>query len=183
MIYSFSLAQVAVWLGLGVVLTHGWALFDYRLATQWARGFPRGDGLGGVLLALATGWSAWLAGTINLMEYTRFRPLFVLGVVGLGVTSWLYVREFIAVRSLGILFLLGGDVMLDAAFLRQDTARLVVVSFAYLIILEGMVMVGAPYLLRDAIDWGLATSRRGKFLLSAGLLFGLVLLGLGLFVY
>ena len=58
-----------------------------------------------------------------------------------------------------------------------------VVSYAYLIILEGMVMVGAPYLLRDAIDWGLATPRRGKFLLSAGLLFGLVLLGLGLFVY
>jgi len=117
------------------------------------------------------------------MEYTRFRPLFVLGVVGLGVTSWLYVREFIAVRSLGILFLLGGDVMLDAAFLRQDIARLLVVSYAYVIIIEGMVMVGAPYLLRDAIGWGLATPLRGKFLLGAGLLFGLVLLGLGLFVY
>jgi hypothetical protein len=37
--------------------------------------------------------------------------------------------------------------------------------------------------LRDAMDWGLATPQRGKFLLSAGLLFGLVLLGLGLFVY
>jgi hypothetical protein len=117
------------------------------------------------------------------MEYTRFRPLFILGVVGLGVTSWLYVREFIAVRSLGILFLLGGDVLLDAAFLRNDSARLVVVSYAYLIIVEGMVMVGAPYLLRDAIQWGLATPLRGKCLLGMGFLFGLLLLGLGLFVY
>ena len=113
----------------------------------------------------------------------RFRPLFVLGVVGLGVTSWLYVREFIAVRSLGILFLLGADVLLDAAFLRQDGARLIVVSYAYLIIAEGMFMVGAPYLLRDAISWGLAHSARGRLLMALGVFFGLVLLGLGLFVY
>ena len=81
MIYSFSLSQVSVWAGLGLLLSHGWGLLDYRQATQWIRSFPRGDGFGGLLLALATGWSAWLAGTINLMEYTRFRPLFVLGVI------------------------------------------------------------------------------------------------------
>ena len=107
MIYSFTLAQVSVWVGLGLILSHGWWLFDQRQSVEWIRAFPRNDALGGVLLAIATGWSAWLAGSINLMEYTRFRPLFILGVVGLGVTSWLYVREFIAVRSLGILFLLG----------------------------------------------------------------------------
>ncbi len=183
MIYSFSLAQVSVWAGLGLILSHGWGFLDYRQATQWIRNFPRGDGFGGMLLALATGWSAWLAGTINLMEYTRFRPLFVLGVIGLGVSSWLYVREFIAVRSLGILFLLAGDVLLDAAFLREDATRLVVVSYAYLMIIEGMVMVGAPYLLRDAITWGLGTATRGKWLMAMGVIFGLVLLGLGLFVY
>ncbi len=104
-------------------------------------------------------------------------------MIGLGVSSWLYVREFIAVRSLGILFLLAGDVFLDAAFLREDATRLVVVSYAYLMIIEGMVMVGAPYLLRDAITWGLGTATRGKWLMAMGVIFGLVLLGLGLFVY
>ena len=183
MIYSFSLPQVSVWLGLGILLSHGWGLLDYAKATAWLRGFPRNDGVGGFLLVLATAWTAWLAGTINLMEYTRFRPLFILGVIGLGVTSWLYVREFIAVRSLGILFLLGADVLLDAAFLRQDQARLIVVSYAYVILVEGMFMVGAPYLLRDALGWGLATPVRGKLLMGLGVLFGLVLIGLGLFVY
>ena len=183
MIYSFSLSQVSVWAGLGLILSHGWGLFDYRQSSQWIRSFPRGDALGGALLAVATGWSAWLAGSINLMEYTRFRPLFVLGVVGLGVTSWLYVREFIAVRSLGILFLLAGDVLLDAAFLRVESARLLVVLYAYLLIVEGMVMVGAPYLLRDAFAWGLATPGRGKLLMASGVIFGILLLGLGLFVF
>jgi len=44
-------------------------------------------------------------------------------------------------------------------------------------------MVGAPYLLRDAITWGLDTPGRGRFLMAMGVIFGAVLLGLGLFVY
>jgi hypothetical protein len=78
---------------------------------------------------------------------------------------------------------LAGDVFLDAAFLRDDVGRLIVVSYAYLIIAEGMVMVGAPYLLRDAITWGLATPGRGRFFMALGVIFGVALMGLGLFVY
>ena len=183
MIYSFTLAQVAVWLGFGLFLIHAYFFYNYEKAVAWARAFPRADRLGGFLLALATAWAAWLAGTMNLMEYTRFRPLFVLAALGLGVTSWLYVREFIAVRALGVLLLLGSNVLLDACFLREDTLRLIVVAYAYGLIVAGMIMVGAPYLLRDALGWALANPFRGKLLLFLGLVFGLVLLGLGVFAY
>lgn len=183
MIYSFTLAQVAVGLGLGLFLIHAYFFYNYEKAGPWARAFPRADRLGGVLLALATAWAAWLVGTMNLMEYTRFRPLFVLAALGLGVTSWLYVREFIAVRALGVLLLLGANVLLDACFLREDTLRLIVVAYAYGLIVAGMIMVGAPYLLRDALGWALANPFRGKLLLFLGLVFGLVLLGLGVFAY
>lgn len=183
MIYSFSLSQVAVWLGFGSFLIHAWCFFEYEKAVVWWRKFPRSEMLGGILLALATGWSAWLAGTMNLMEYTRFRPWFVLAAVTLGITSWLYVREFIAVRALGILLLLGANVLLDACFLREDKLRLIVVAYAYVLIVKGMFMVGAPYLLRDSIDWAFANPFRGKLLLFLGLLFALVLLGLGIFVF
>jgi len=182
-IYSFTLAQVAVGLGLGSFLVHGWWLLNYDQAVAGWRRFPRSEPMGGILLALATAWAAWLAGTMNLMEYTRFRPLFVLAAVGLGVTSWLYVREFIAVRALGVLLLLGANVLLDACFLREDALRLIVVAYAYVLIVKGMIMVGAPYLLRDAIGWALANPFRGKLLLFLGLVFALVLLGLGVFAY
>jgi hypothetical protein len=46
-----------------------------------------------------------------------------------------------------------------------------------------MFMVGAPYLLRDVIDWYFAKPFRGKLLLLLEALFGLALLGLGVFVY
>lgn len=183
MIYSFSLSQVAVWLGFGVFLIHGWCLLDYGRAVVWCRRFPRSEPWGALCLAAATAWAAWLAGTMNLMEYTRFRPVFVLAAVALGVTSWLYVREFIAVRALGVLFLLGANVLLDACFLRVDTLRLIVVGYAYVMVVMGMVMVGAPYLLRDGIDWYFANPFRGKLLLFLEMLSGLVLLGLGVFAY
>ena len=79
--------------------------------------------------------------------------------------------------------LLGANILLDACFLREDKIRLIVVAYAYVLIVKGMFMVGAPYLLRDGIDWALANPFRGKLLLLLGLVFGLVLLGLGLFVY
>jgi hypothetical protein len=183
MIYSFPLSQVAVWLGLGSLLVHAWCFLDYEKAAAWWRAFPRSETAGGVLLALATAWAAWLAGTMNLMEYTRFRPLFVLAAVALGVSSWLYVREFIAVRALGILLLLGANVLLDACFLREDALRLVVVVYAYALIIQGMFLVGAPYLLRDAIGWVFANPFRGKLLLFLGMGFALCLLGLGIFAY
>ena len=183
MIYSFGLSQVAVWLGFGSFLLHAGCLCNYGKAVAWWRAFPRSEPWGGVLLALATAWAAWLAGTMNLMEYTRFRPLFILAAVALGVTSWLYVREFIAVRALGVLLLLGANILLDAAFLREEKLRLVIVAYAYLLAGKGMFMVGAPYLLRDGIDWAFANPFRGKLLLLLGLIFALVLLGLGIFVY
>jgi ABC-type multidrug transport system fused ATPase/permease subunit len=67
--------------------------------------------------------------------------------------------------------------------LREDTLRLIVVGYAYFMAVAGMFMVGAPYLLRDVIDWYFAKPFRGKLLLLLEALFGLALLGLGVFVY
>jgi ABC-type multidrug transport system fused ATPase/permease subunit len=67
--------------------------------------------------------------------------------------------------------------------LREDALRLIVVGYAYFMAVAGMFMVGAPYLLRDVIDWYFANPFRGKLLLLLEAIFGLALLGLGVFVY
>ena len=67
--------------------------------------------------------------------------------------------------------------------MREDTLRLIVVGYAYLMAIMGMFMVGAPYLLRDVVDWYFANPFRGKLLLLLEALVGLALLGLGVFVY
>ena len=88
-----------------------------------------------------------------------------------------YVDEFLAVRALGILLLLAACPLLDAAFLRPETSRLLLVVLAYGWIFAGMFFVGAPHLFRDGLDW-LRRGGPGRFRLAAlgGLAYGLAVL-------
>lgn len=183
LIYSFSLSQVAVALGLAYLITHGWAVWRPQAAMSVLRAFPRHGLAGWVLLALATLWFVGLMATIDLMEYTPHRAKFVLGTLVLGGLSAHFMREFLAVRSLGVLLLLVAQVLLDAAFLRDETSRLVVTVTAYAYVVAGMFMVGAPYMMRDAIAW--LTKNELRFRIAAGLgtAFGLLLLFLAAVAY
>ena len=51
-----------------------------------------------------------------------------------------FVDEFLAVRALGILCLLAAEPLLDAAFLRPETSRLLVTVLAYLMIVAGLIL-------------------------------------------
>lgn len=183
MIYSLSLSQVAAGLGLAWLAGHAWAALDEVRARAWLLRAPRNLVLGWVLLALAASWFALLLGTMDLMEYTPHRMKFVLAVLGIAGLCAHFMREFLAVRAGGALLLLLAQVLLDAAFLRDEPSRLVVTVMAYGFVVAGMAMVGAPYLLRDLLERVCADAGRFRVAAWAGAAWGVVLLGLGLFVY
>jgi hypothetical protein len=84
------------------------------------------------------------------------------------------VDEFLAVRALGIFLLLLAEPLIEAAFLKPETGRLLLVAWAYTLAVLGMVWVGLPYTLRDQIDW----LRKSRGLWSAAAAVGLVYGGL-----
>ena len=59
--------------------------------------------------------------------------------------------------------------LLDAAFFRNETSRLLVTVFAYILILAGLFWVTMPYLLRDQISWSARNNSRWR--VTHGLLF------------
>ena len=73
-----------------------------------------------------------------------------------------FVEEFLAVRALGILCLLAAEPLLDSAFLRYETSRLLVTVFAYLLVVAGLFWVTMPYLLRDQINWSARSAFRWR---------------------
>jgi hypothetical protein len=87
------------------------------------------------------------------------------------------------VRALGILCLLAAEPLLDAAFLRADSARLVVTVLAYLLIVAGIVWVTMPYLLRDQINWSARSPLRWRCVHGFILAYGAVILALAVSVY
>jgi hypothetical protein len=79
--------------------------------------------------------------------------------------------------------LLAAEPLLDAAFLRYETSRLLLTVFAYLLIVAGLFWVAIPYLLRDQINWGTRSVSRWRFLHAIAFIYGGVILTFALTQY
>ena len=180
-IYHLSLHSAGIIAGafLIVVALVGLLKPDFAHVVQR---FPRSRVAGIVLLTICLVWSFWLVATIQMGslsrgEFSGFRrPLLIALPIGY-VLSLLFVDEFLAVRALGILCLLAAEPLLDAAFLRHETSRLLLTVFAYLLIIAGLFWVAVPYVLRDQINWSARSVFRWRCLHAIALVYGGVILG------
>lgn len=175
MIYPpLDLRLVSLLCGLWLILTHGFALLRPGPVQRWLRKLPRSKMAGILLLIVDSVWALLLVATMDLGEFSHLRtPLLAVIVIATFLT-FRYVDEFLAVRALGILLLLLAEPLIEAAFLRPETGRLLLVVWAYALAILGMVWVGLPYILRDQIDW----MRKSRGIWNAAALAGLVYGGL-----
>ena len=183
MIYSFTLSSVALAVGLLLIVSHLPGIFAPAATTRIARAFPRDLAAGIALVLLATVWAIWLALTIDLGEFSALRAPIALVAAVLGGLMLIFSREYLAVRGLSAVLLLGANVLLDAAFLRDEPSKLVIVVVAYLWIGVALLFLFSPYRMRDAIAWATRSDSRIRLLSGAGAVFGAVLLALGLWAY
>src|SRR5258707_9366396 len=161
MIYQLTLHTAGVIAGAFLVVVGVFGLMKPNFA-QVVKQFPRSRLAGVVLLSICLSWTFWLVATIQMGEFSGFRrPLLIALPIGY-VLALVFVDEFLAVRALGILFLLAAEPLLDAAFFRNETSRLLVTVFAYLLIVAGLFWVTMPYLLRDQINWSARTPARWR---------------------
>lgn len=100
----------------------------------------------------------------------------VLGFAALGVLSFKYVPDFLAVRGLCLLLLLAATPLLDAAFMEYGhPQRLFMVTPVFLVVVAALYLAAVPYRLRDFLAWLLARPGRTRGLGAALLVYGLLL--------
>ena len=175
MIYHLSLHSAGIIAGAFLVIAALVGLIKPDLA-QLAKRFPRSRGAAIVLLTICLVWTFWLLATIQMGEFSSFRrPLLIALPIGY-VLALLFVDELLSVRALGILCLLVAEPLLDAAFLRYETSRLLVTVLAYLLIIAGLFWVAIPYVLRDQINWSARSVFRWRCLHALALIYGGVIL-------
>ncbi len=174
MIYNLSLHTAGLIAGV-VLAVLSLAAFALPVRDFLLR-FPRSRLAGAVLLTIDLLWSFWLLATMEMGEFSSFRrPLLFILPVGF-ILVLRFVDEFLAVRALGILCLLAAEPLLDAAFLRPETSRLLLAVLAYVMIVKGLLWVTMPYLLRDQIDWGTKNPGRWRLLSGLSFVFGAAIL-------
>lgn len=174
---------LAVWL----IACHALALAKPVMVQRFLVKFPRNQMIGQIILGIGLAWFFLLIGdhtsttTLNALamdlgEFNGVKPtLRILVPVALILVS-ISVKDFLAVRALGLLGLMVASPLLEAAFLKDPTSRLLVPIFAYALLTASLFLVGMPYLFRDFIGWATATRARWTGLSAAGLGYGVVVL-------
>ncbi|HUB67125.1 MAG TPA: hypothetical protein VL981_06545 [Candidatus Methylacidiphilales bacterium] len=169
----------------GLLMTFGHlpsALAPVRAAAVM-KTLPRNYPLGVVLMLAATLWFTALTGLMDLGELSGMRTGLMTVWAVAGVLTVIFVPGFLAARGFGCLLLLAAAVILDSAFLVPTPARFVMTILAYIWVIKGMILVYSPHLWRNFIDFATHTPERLRLLSWPGVAFGLLLIGLALFVY
>ena len=172
MIYTFDLRTVGFVVGIALVLVHLVGILNAKEMKGWLKAFPRSKPAGMILLVGAAAWAFWLVATMDLGEFYTMRGILMVVVPVACFLCMQYVDDFLSVRALGMILLLLADPLLEAAFLRHEAGKLLLVVLAYAWIIIGMFWVGMPYLMRDQIAWLLKSDSRWKAACIGGLAYG-----------
>ena len=183
MTYFVSLKITAIIVGVLVLLGHlPFALAPERW-TPTLRRMPRNYPLGVVLMLAATVWFTTLTGVMDLGEISSIRAQLMAVWAISGVLVVIFVPGFLAARGLGCLLLLGAALVLDAAFLDDSWAAALIKVMAYLWVIVGMFLVYSPHYGRDLLQFATQSTQRLRILSWVGVIFGALVLTLGIFVY
>jgi hypothetical protein len=184
---KLPLFTAGIVLGVWLIGLHAVMLVQGTAVKRFLRRFHRNDRLGQILLGVGMIWF-WLIvaqpgdGLANSLamdlgdQFNALKPLLKILVPVSIVLVALAVKEFLAVRALGLLGLMAAAPLLESAFQKDPTSRLLVPIYAYAMIVASLYFVGMPYLFRDAVSWATAEDKRWKILSLAGLGYGVATL-------
>src|SRR6478752_5378985 len=181
-----SLFTTGLVLAICLIGLHALMLAKPAMMQVFLKQFPRNDQLGQILMGLGLAWF-WLliapdnlgklsALAMDLGEFNSAKGLLQIAVPISLILVCRSVRDFLAVRALGVLGLMVAAPLLGAAFLEDPQSRLLVPVYAYAMLTASLFFVGMPYLFRDAVAWVTADQKRWKLCSLVGLGYGIATL-------
>src|SRR5882762_7777206 len=178
-----KLSTLAILLGLGFGLPQLYGMLKPTQFREAARKFPRNERWGYALMLLGTAWFLWNLKNENIADFAAYKPALLAGFALVGIATCVFVRDFLAVRGLAIVFLLLAKLMVDTARWADTGWRLVIVTWAYALVVAGIWFTISPWRLRDLLNWATATDTRIRVGSGVRLAFGLFVAVLGLTVF
>jgi hypothetical protein len=178
-----QLSTLAIVLGLLVGLPQIYGLMKPAAFAAGMRKFPRSLPWGIALMLLGTAWFVFYLNEESLSDFIAYKSILLCGFAAVGIASCFYVQDFLAVRGLAVVMLLLAKLMVDTARWADTDWRLVVVTWAYALVIGGIWFTLYPWHLRDLLNWATANEKRVRVGSAIRLAFGLFVALLGFTVY
>jgi hypothetical protein len=141
-----------------------------------AKALPRSQQAAWALFGLGALWFMWRlsrAGEADLIFFQAPAPVMIAFGV-LAVLAFIYTPDFLAVRGLAVLILLGAEPLLNAAYMEwEHPQRLLMVTAVYAALAAALYLAAYPYRLRDWFDWLFRTAARPRIVGGVILVYGL----------
>lgn len=180
---KLPLFTVGLILGVCLIALHCLMLWKPVQVQKFLVRFPRDLMMGQILLGIGLAWF-WLliapdhmgllsALQMDFGDFNAAKPILRLLVPLSVVLVSVSVRDFLAVRALGLIGLMVAAPLLESAFLKDPQSRLLIPVYAYGLITASLFWVGKPYLFRDFVSWVIADQRRWTLLSCVGLAYGI----------
>lgn len=177
-----TLSQLCLLMAALMVVTHGFALLRPDATADWLQRFPRNAALGVPLMLLGTAWFEWNLWHETLSDIAPWKNLMLVGFAVVGIGSCVFVRDYLSVRGLSVLLLMGAWYVCEKARWHPSLWRDALIAWAYVWVFLGLWWSLSPWRLRDWIRWGGPSgpaTARGRRRVA----WGLLVAGLGLTVF
>jgi len=170
---EIKLSVLAIIMGLGLALPQIYGLLKPAAFAAKVRKFPRSLPAGIFLMLLGTGWFVYYLSLESISDFASYKSVLLGGFAAVGIASCIFVQDLLAVRGLAVVFLVLAKLMVDTARPHDTEWRLVVVTWAYLLVVGGIWFTIYPWHLRDMLNWATASEKRVRVGSALRLAFGL----------
>jgi hypothetical protein len=139
------------------------------------KALPRSRVAAGLFFGVGALWFLYQVAHLSEADFGEYRVQLTVGFTVIAALSFYYVPDFLAVRGLSVLTLLGAWPLLMAAYMEVPQQRKFMVAFVYLCIALAIYLGAAPYRLRDFFQWLFSTKGRPRVFGGAMLAYGALL--------
>lgn len=164
--------------GLLLVALGGLLLAGGTAVSSSIKALPRSAAASILLFGAGAIWFLFNIWHLSEADFGQYRVVLFIFFALVAGASFFLVPDFLAVRGIAVLILLGAMPLLDAAYMEfQHPQRLLMVGAVFLAVALAIYLGASPFRLRDFLEWLYRRPSRPRVLGGALAAYGLLLCG------
>lgn len=156
-LYTATYLSAALIFALGIPF-----LASPKTSAKNALKFIRNQTASYIFAGAALAWFVWVLFNLGEADFGDIKHILILVFGGAGLLSFAYTPDFLCVRGIAVLTLLMCRQFLDAAFMQEPEARLLLVSVSYILVIAAIYFGSLPYRVRDVFEQFESSPKKGK---------------------